>query len=257
MKDLIKDYLTFSRNEQRGLAVVLVLLILSLATRYYLLSRIPGQEYDPGKFRAEAERFLAEIRLQDSLAEASEKWSGAYRPNYARPGVTVKGGQFSKKKKASDTLRQKTTTQYPERERVVVELNSADSALLTTLDGVGPYFASRMIKYRELLGGFHSKEQLMEVKGMDTARYDIISDWVTADTCMIRKMDINRVTFKEMLRHPYFEYNLVKAIFQKRDKIKRFDSIGQLKELDIVYDDLYLKIRPYLEVREDTAVVHD
>jgi DNA uptake protein ComE-like DNA-binding protein len=257
MKDLIKDYLTLSRNEQRGLAVFLILFTISLVVRYSLLSKVPGREFDHEKFKMEAEHFLAEVRRQDSLAKATNPRNESSGPNYARPLATWQGSRFSKRETIGDTLREKSSANYPKKAKIVVELNGADSAVLTTLDGIGAYYSSRIIKYRDLLGGFYSKEQLREIKGMDSIRYDGISAWVIADTSKIRKMDLNTITFKEMLRHPYFEYNLVKAIFQKRDKIKRYDSVGQLKELEIVYEDLFVKIRPYLEVRKDSAEIHD
>jgi len=44
-----------------------------------------------------------------------------------------------------------------------VELNSADSTELVQLTGIGSVFANRILKYRELLGGFYSTAQLLEV----------------------------------------------------------------------------------------------
>ena len=49
---------------------------------------------------------------------------------------------------------------------VVVEINTADSAELMRLNGIGASFSRRIVKYRNLLGGFISKEQLLEVYGM-------------------------------------------------------------------------------------------
>jgi competence protein ComEA len=53
----------------------------------------------------------------------------------------------------------------------IVEINRADSAKLTQVKGIGAGFASRIIKYRTQLGGFVKKEQLMEIYGIDTAKY--------------------------------------------------------------------------------------
>ena len=44
-----------------------------------------------------------------------------------------------------------------------VDINRADSALFETLPGIGPYFAGKMVHYREALGGYSCKEQLMEI----------------------------------------------------------------------------------------------
>ncbi|MCU0371500.1 MAG: helix-hairpin-helix domain-containing protein [Bacteroidales bacterium] len=134
-------------------------------------------------------------------------------------------------------------------EPVMIELNSADSTSLLALTGIGPSYAGRIIKYRDRLGGFYIKEQLMEIKGMDSIRFNQFRDQVAIDTAQIRKIDLNTVTFKDLLRHPYFEYYLVKAIFQKKDEIKAFDSVSQLKDIPVMYGELYQKISVYLEVR--------
>ncbi|KZE68443.1 hypothetical protein AWM68_16330 [Fictibacillus phosphorivorans] len=48
----------------------------------------------------------------------------------------------------------------------VININSADEALLQTLNGVGPAKAQNIIAYREEHGPFTSLEQLMEVRGI-------------------------------------------------------------------------------------------
>lgn len=62
--------------------------------------------------------------------------------------------------------------------RVIIDLNEADSSKLETIRGIGPAFASRIIKYRNRLGGFHSKEQLREVYGLDSIKYEQIKDQI-------------------------------------------------------------------------------
>lgn len=127
-----------------------------------------------------------------------------------------------------------------------LELNSTDTALLMQCKGIGRYYAGRIIKYRDILGGFYSKDQLLEVWGMDSARYLLFNGNVYADPSGIRRFDINSVTFRELLKHPYFEYHVVKAIFELKDKHGRIDSLRQLKEIPFMYEELYSKISPYL-----------
>lgn len=134
-------------------------------------------------------------------------------------------------------------------EPLMVELNSADSTALLSLTGIGPSYAGRIIKYRNRLGGYYCKEQLLEIKGLDSIRFDQFKDQITIDPSLIRKIDLNMVPFKDLLRHPYFEYYLVKAIFSKKDEVKRFDSVGQIRNLPVMFEELYEKIEPYLEVR--------
>ena len=92
-------------------------------------------------------------------------------------------------------------------------------------------------------------EQLFEIKGMDSVRFNQFKNQIIVDPLLIRRIDINAVTFKELLKHPYFEYYLVKAIFEKRDAMKRYDSVGQIRSIEVMYEELYSKISPYLEVR--------
>ncbi|HPM92729.1 MAG TPA: helix-hairpin-helix domain-containing protein [Bacteroidales bacterium] len=129
-----------------------------------------------------------------------------------------------------------------------VEINSADSAALLNLKGIGPSFAGRIVKYRSRLGGFYKPEQLMEIRGLDSVRFNQFRDQIELNSGLISKIDINNVTFKELLKHPYFEYYLVKAIFEKKDQIKSFDSVEQIKYLPVMYEELFEKISPYITV---------
>ncbi len=130
---------------------------------------------------------------------------------------------------------------------IILELNTSTSDELQTLYGIGPAFADRIIKYRDLLGGFHTKEQLLEVYGFDSIRYMQIESAVVADSNMIRKLRINQGEFRDLLRHPYISYDLTREIFSYRSKgrIKRLESIRQLKTIN---DSLFQKLMPYLSL---------
>ncbi|MDZ7741790.1 MAG: helix-hairpin-helix domain-containing protein [Bacteroidota bacterium] len=116
----------------------------------------------------------------------------------------------------------------------ILELNNASSDELETLYGIGPVFADRIIKYRDLLGGFHTKEQLLEVYGFDSARYRQIENAVVTDSIKVRRLRINLDEFRDILRHPYFSYELTREIFNYRSKgrIKRLESIRQLNSIN-------------------------
>lgn len=61
----------------------------------------------------------------------------------------------------------------------LVNLNSADAALLETLPGVGPATARNIVSHRESSGPFGSVEQLMEVSGIGPAKFAQMKDLVT------------------------------------------------------------------------------
>ena len=128
------------------------------------------------------------------------------------------------------------------REPKMVELNSADSLQLIQLPMVGAWFSHRIIRYREILGGFVDKEQLLEVFGMDQERISAFEKFVEVDSGRIRPLAINFVDFKEVVRHPYFSYPFTKAIFNHRDRKGMIKDFDQLKALAPVTDTL----SPYL-----------
>lgn len=131
---------------------------------------------------------------------------------------------------------------------VTVEINSADTAQLAQLKGIGPALSQRIINYREKLGGFFRKEQLLEVFGIDTLRYKGFENQVIVDVSLIRKMELNKTQFKEMTKHPYLEYHIVKSIFTYKDNKGKFTSVDELQQVDLIYDQLYGKIYWYFFV---------
>lgn len=129
--------------------------------------------------------------------------------------------------------------------RVVVDLNEADSSKLETVRGIGPAFASRIIKYRNRLGGFHSKEQLREIYGLDSIKYEQIKDQMRVSGT-IRKININTSTFNELKTHPYLSYKQINAIIQYRKQHGNYTDIDDLHKVIILNPEFLRKIAPYL-----------
>jgi competence protein ComEA len=133
--------------------------------------------------------------------------------------------------------------------RELVEINQADSARLETIRGIGPAFASRIVKYRNRLGGFYKKEQLMEVYGLDSAMFDLLKSQIVVNVSLIRTININTATFEEIKKHPYLSYKQMNAILQYRNQHGNYESIGDLKKIAIMNDEILRKIEPYLKYR--------
>ena len=140
----------------------------------------------------------------------------------------------------------------PKRERkfepLVVELNSADTTQLQQLYGIGSSFAKRIVKYRELLGGYTTKEQVLEVYGMDSARYLPIQESLLVDTTYRVRVNINTADFKTLLRHPYLNKNQVKAIVNYRKQHGDFRSVSELRKIHLISSEDLEKLKSYLLV---------
>ena len=133
--------------------------------------------------------------------------------------------------------------------RLVIELNSADSSELVKLNGVGPVFASRIVKFRDLLGGFYSGEQLLEVYNFPEETYNSVANHVAVDTSGINKIRINFADYSELIRHPYLNKKQVQSIINYRTKNGALKSVEDLVRLNLVDSVTYRKVKPYLSSR--------
>jgi len=129
-----------------------------------------------------------------------------------------------------------------------IDINSADTLDLQQLKGIGPAFARRIVKYRELLGGYSTKDQLLEVYGMDSIRFALIAPNVVISTGEITKININIAGVKDLIKHPYIEFYLAKSIIRHREKVGRFKSLDEVLDAKLVYKELFEKIKPYLTI---------
>lgn len=132
---------------------------------------------------------------------------------------------------------------------VNVELNSADSTKLVQLNGIGSVFATRILKYRDLLGGFYSTSQLLEVYNFPVETLQKIEKNISVDTITIKKIRLNFAEYSELIRHPYFNKKQVEAIINYRNRNGSFENINQLKSNGLIDSETFLKLRPYLTCR--------
>lgn len=129
---------------------------------------------------------------------------------------------------------------------LLIELNSADSLKLESVSGIGPVFASRIIRFRNRLGGFYTLEQLKEVYGIDSLKFERLKKNFKINKELIQKIDLNTATFEVLRRHPYLNYKQMNAILQFRSQHGSFKSIDELKKVEILDEEIIRKIEPYI-----------
>jgi len=129
---------------------------------------------------------------------------------------------------------------------VIVDINQADSAKLDEIKGIGAAFAKRIIKYRERLGGFYKKEQLMEVYGLDSVKYAEIKDQISISNAPLKTININTAAFDDLKRNPYLSYKQINAIIQYRKQHGNYSNIADLKKIAILNQQVIDKIAPYI-----------
>jgi DNA uptake protein ComE-like DNA-binding protein len=129
-----------------------------------------------------------------------------------------------------------------------LELNTIDSLELISINGIGPFYASQIINYRNKLGGFYKREQLMEIWKMKEETYQILMESLIIDTSTLQKIHLNTVSFEKLKNHPYLSYSQANSIVKMRTQLGRFDSISSIKKSKLINDDTFLRVRPYLSL---------
>jgi competence protein ComEA len=130
----------------------------------------------------------------------------------------------------------------------MVDINRADTLEMENIRGIGASFARRIYRYRERLGGFRTSNQLLEVFGMDTARFEDMLPQITIDTTVRSRININTADYTELIRHPYLDKNQVRAIIRYREQHGAYRSVNDLRNIHIIKEDDYKRLAPYLSV---------
>lgn len=276
--DQVKNWFGYSRRERTGSFILLIIIFLVLLVRSAIPEKIIEIEditfitSDPGN----------SLKLEDTPGPADVQLF-FFDPNHVsydslillgltgkEAGTLInyrnKGGFFTKPsdiKKIyglgegkSDRLIpfivfkpfqiKKTEVVLIRKEESLIEVNSCDSALLVSLPGIGPVLSVRIIKYRNLLGGFAVTDQLKEVYGLNEETYELIKGRLFADTALLKRIHINLADYKELARMPYFERFEVSAILKYRELQGRIEAIEDLVLNKILTPEKAEKVSPYL-----------
>ncbi len=130
-----------------------------------------------------------------------------------------------------------------------IELNSADTTELKKLKGIGSAFAKRIVKLRDMLGGFVKKEQLLEVYGFDKEKFDLVSPQVKIDLSKVKKININTASVDNLRKHPYMDKKSAVKIFWHRVNHGDYADVEDILKTNLVDEALYSKLAAYLTVK--------
>jgi competence protein ComEA len=129
-----------------------------------------------------------------------------------------------------------------------VNINSADTTAFIRLPGIGSKLASRIVLFREKLGGFYSVDQVAETFGLKDSVFQQIKPLLMPDLSAIRKININTAGLDLLKNHPYIKFTIANAMVQYRTQHGDFKSLTDLKRIVAISEDLYRKLEPYLSL---------
>lgn len=199
-----------------------------------------------GRFRTKAD--LARMHVVDP--ELYAQWEPYIQlPDRVERGRRAKDGEYPTRRD-STAWKSGRNGEGPSRKSWTVELNTADSAALVTVNGIGPAFARSIIRYRARLGGFISLEQLAEVPILRDKpdALEQIRPKLELDPAAVVLLPINTCTVDELGRHPYMNWKVAKALIAYRQQHGPFRTVDDISDCVLVTDSLKERMRPYLSV---------
>jgi competence ComEA-like helix-hairpin-helix protein len=113
-------------------------------------------------------------------------------------------------------------------------INRATVEDLKQIYGIGDKLATRIIKYREMLGGFTIKEQLNEVYGLSSETLKEVWKYYKIENPNknILKINVNEANIRELAKNPYISYQLAKKIVSYRTFNGAFHTFDDLLQVE-------------------------
>lgn len=133
------------------------------------------------------------------------------------------------------------------RQPVQIDLNRVDSATLVEVRGIGPYTASRILRYRRQLGGFVRLEQLDEIKGLYPENLTTLKSQALIDTSVIQRLSVNGSPVDTLAAHPYMSWRQARALDGLRRRRGRIRTIYDLSFLEEFNSADLVRLAPYLQ----------
>ena len=134
-----------------------------------------------------------------------------------------------------DTMLAVTATFHspaPELESVTIDINTANMYEWQMLNGIGPGYAKRIVRFREALGGFSSIAQVGETYGFPDSIFHKIETYLTWSD-IPNKILINEVTRKELAKHPYISSKKASIVINYRENNHNLNDIEDLYKIKI------------------------
>ena len=127
-----------------------------------------------------------------------------------------------------------------------LELNGADSVSLDAVPGIGGITAAVIIRYRERLGGYCRKEQVLETGVVTERNWERMREQIYADSCAIQKIDINFAAPNAVAEHPYITPRMLRRILRNRQLKGGWSTIEDMTEDNTLTKEEAARLAPYL-----------
>jgi competence ComEA-like helix-hairpin-helix protein len=234
----ISRALGFSKTEAKGTLVLILIIITGLITSRVLIWKMKNQSAVFSGNPDELEEWIKTVEFSyEEKKEQEEFDKSVYFPQkkYTKKVDTSKS-TFEERKKEIDQIKS----------IVKLDLNMASAAELQQVKGIGPSYSERIVKYRDMLGGFSEEGQLSEVYGL---KEDVVFKLLEQFSIQseVKKIPINSDSLKILAQHPYISYDMAKIILNYRKAHGDYKTPEDLMKIKTIDENVFLRLKPYLE----------
>ena len=161
------------------------------------------------------------------------------------PFILIKKKVGQRVSTTNNAHRFKTPKIYANRNSVKIDINKATLADWQQLQGIGPYYAKKIVQFREYLGGFATRQQVGTTYGIPDTVFQKIYPHLLQSP-IFRKVSINTASSEVLQKHPYIKKSQAKVIVNYRlnhGKYKRWEDVQKVR---VFSKEELLRLKPYL-----------
>ncbi|HEY4154121.1 MAG TPA: helix-hairpin-helix domain-containing protein [Puia sp.] len=196
----------------------------------------------------EYERLFPYVRIREPPNQEFHS-AAAYHPSKRNRNFFERGKDSSTSRYDKPYLPAWQMHAYSIKKPEDLDINQADSSIWCRFPGIGIKLASRIVHFREKLGGFYSVDQLHETFGLPDSTFQQIRPFLHISSPGLQKIDLNTADREILQAHPYIGWKLAREIILFREQHGGFRSAGELQQLVQMDPEKYKKLEPYLEVK--------
>ena len=191
--------------------------------------------YKLGMSVDEIDRLLA-FRKENKYVNSSQEFQNVTKISDSLLNVMspyFKFPDWVNKKKEYKAFKKYPNQAFAKKEKIVlIDINQATKEDLIKIYGIGEAISVRILKQKEVLGGFVSMEQMKDVWGLSPEVIENLnSNFKVSVLPNFKKIDINNASLKELSQFYYFKYPLAKEIVTYRSMKGNISNIEDLTKI--------------------------
>ena len=231
---MIREFFYLQKSDRKVILTLLGIIVVALGVIFFT-----GGEQDTSNGLVSADT-VRQPQKRDTIYRTHTTYVRTKVVYRDRPNYSRRSAVSSSEAEPKDSLIPHYPVKIKEGEHVI--LNGADTTMLRTVPGIGPYFARKIVQYGERLGGYVNIDQLDEIDGfpLESKRYFVIQD------AQPRKMNINQLSLNELKRHPYINFYRARAIEDYRRLHGPIKSLNDLRLSKDFPPEVIERLMPYV-----------